>query len=179
MTSRLLLLALLAALIAAVVTADGGSSPEAAQRPLAAAGGSPGGMTPGGQMRRRPGVAGMSQKKLEVEARRVARHGGILGTCSGCATPRMQRLSLELVMRAFPPGSKAWAVCVTMRESGANPGAISPSHDFGLGQIHVAAHPQFSAWRLTHDPVYSTRAFVQLSQRGRKRQPWEGGRYAC
>lgn len=124
-------------------------------------------------------VGRMPQAKLERTARYVARHGGIRGSCYGCATPRMQRLVFELVERAFPRGSKAWAICVTARESGANPGAISASGDYGVGQIHVALWRQFSAWRLTHDPVYSVVAFRRLAAAGANRQPWSGGRYSC
>jgi hypothetical protein len=121
----------------------------------------------------------LSQRVLERTARHVARHGGVLGSCYGCATPYMRVLSVELVARAFPPASRLWAVCVVGRESGGNPGSISRTRDYGLPQIHVAAHPEFSAWLLTHDPVYSAKAFVRLSQHGRHRAPWEGGRYAC
>jgi len=124
-------------------------------------------------------VRRMSQPRLEHTARYVAQHGGVRGSCLGCATQRMRRLALELVWRAFPRRSRQWAVCIVLRESGANPGAVSPSHDFGLAQIHTAVWRQFSSWRLTHDPVYSVAAFRQLSHAGHNRQPWNGGRYAC
>lgn len=124
-------------------------------------------------------VRRMPQHQLEHQAQHLARHGGVTGTCAGCATLRMRQLSLELVYRAFPPRARNWAVCIVLRESAANPGAISPSHDFGLAQIHVAVHPQFNAWRLTHDPVYSVQAFYRLSRAGHDRGPWAGGTYPC
>jgi len=151
MTARVLAVGLVVAVVAAIIV-DGGKADR---------------------------VRRMPQAQLERVARHVARHGGIRGSCYGCATPYMRRLSLELVWRAFPAWSRQWAVCITLREAGANPGAVSPTSDYGLGQIHVAAHPEFSAWRLTHDPVYSARAFRVLAEGGRVRHPWDGGRWPC
>ena len=122
-------------------------------------------------------VRRMPQTQLERTARHVAVHNH--RSCYGCASLRMKRLAAELVWRAFPPRSRVWALCVAIRESGLNPAAVSPDNDYGIGQIHVAVHPQFNARRLVRDPVYSVQAFRRLSRAGADRRPWEGGRYAC
>ena len=121
----------------------------------------------------------MSQPKLERTARRVATHGGVAGSCYGCATHYMKLLADELVVREFPGWSEGWAVCVVERESGFNPGAVNwQSGATGLSQIEPQYHPEFNRWRLK-DPVYGTHAFGRLSRWGRDRSPWAGGGYAC
>jgi hypothetical protein len=178
MTARLLAIALAVAVLAALATI-GQDSPPA----TAVGGGHPGAAAdPGRQPRhlaRRPGVAGMTQPVLERTARYVARHGGIRGSCYQCASAYMQRLSYELVGRAFPPGRKGWAICIVAHESGGNPGAVSPSGALGLSQILPTAHPEFDRWALVRDPVYQTRAFVRLSRIGTVRSPWDGQGYRC
>jgi len=121
----------------------------------------------------------MSQGQLERTARRVATHGGVTGSCYGCATRYMQLLADELIVREFPAWSEGWAVCVVERESGFNPGAVNwQSGATGLSQIEPQFHPEFNRWRLK-DPVYATHAFGKLSRWGRDRSPWAGGGYSC
>jgi len=122
-------------------------------------------------------VRRMPQTQLERTARHVAVHNH--RSCYGCASLRMKRLAAELVWRAFPPRSREWGLCVAIRESGLNFAAVSPDNDFGIAQIHTALWRQFDARRLVTDPVYSVASFVRLSDHGRNRQPWGGGRYAC
>jgi hypothetical protein len=126
-----------------------------------------------------PPIRCLTTWQLERLGRRVAAHGGVRSSRYGDTTPLMRAISLTLVARAFPARTRPWALCIVLRESGANPGAISKSHDYGLAQIHVAVHPEYDAWRLTHDPGYSARSFAKLSRKGRDRQPWRGGKYAC
>jgi hypothetical protein len=120
----------------------------------------------------------LPQARLERLARNVARHGGVTGTCAGCATHYMKLLSDELVVRAFPAWSEDWAVCVVYHESGFNPGAVSPKGALGLSQILPTAHPEFHRARL-RDPVYNVRSFAHLSRLGRRRGPWRGQGYVC
>jgi len=122
-----------------------------------------------------------SQTSLEAQARYVALHGGITGTCAGCATYRLQSLDRQLIAKQFSrAGSDAvrWALCVANRESGYNPGAINSSSG-AAGLFQFLGHPQYSYWRLTHDPVYQVRAAWQLSHGARDRSPWYGGGYSC
>jgi hypothetical protein len=179
MVARLLAVGLLAAVVGAVWaqpdtppaappsesgTIVGGAPGERTQTP---ASGPPG-----------AGVAGMPQHVLERTARYVARHGGVKGSCYGCASRYMRLLADALIIREFPGWSERWSVCVVAHESGFNPAALSPAGAVGLAQILPTAHPEFDRWRLA-DPVYGTRAFARLSQHGQARGPWQGQGYAC
>lgn len=139
----------------------------------------------------------LSTPRLEREARKVGRHGGILchtvGVGAGCATRYMRRLTGELVERAFRPGGPAavrWATCVAARESGLNPAAVSATNDHGAGQLNLPSHPWLHVARIAwptagsptgwaSDPVYSVAVFARLARLGENRSPWHGGRYAC
>ena len=118
---------------------------------------------------------------LHAQARYVALHGGIQGSCYGCATSQMKYLSRRLVIERFSrAGSYAvqWALCVVNRESGFNPGAINSSSG-AAGLFQFLGHPQYSYWGLTHDPVYQVSSAWQLSHGGRDHSPWYGGGYSC
>jgi Transglycosylase SLT domain len=120
-------------------------------------------------------------QSLEYKARWTARHGGITGSCWGCATSKMQWQSRALVIKQFSrAGSDAvrWALCVVRRESGFNPGAINSSSG-AAGLFQFLGHPQYSYYLLTHDPVYQVRAAWQLSNGARTRSHWYGGGYNC
>lgn len=124
----------------------------------------------------------LNRQSLTQQARQLAAHGGIRSSRYGDATPRLKALTAELIRRRFRAagwGAVARALCIARRESGLNPGAVSSTQDYGVSQIHVAAHPEYSAYRLTRDPVYSVNAFWRLSNHGRDWSPWNGGRYAC
>lgn len=140
----------------------------------------------------------LGARKLEREARQVARSGGIRCHTTGvgvrCATPYMRRLVRELVERRFRPYGRsavAWAVCVAGRESGFNPAAVSATDDHGAGQLNRPSHPWIDTGRIAwatsrsptgwaSDPVYSVAVFVQLSKGGRNRSPWTAGAaYQC
>ena len=122
-----------------------------------------------------------TQASLEVRARWTAQHGGITGSCYGCATGSMKSLASQLVVKQFSrAGSSAvrWALCVVRRESGFNPGAINSSSG-ASGLFQFLGHPQYSNWMLTHDPVGQVRAAWQLSHGAQDRSPWYGGGYSC
>jgi len=118
---------------------------------------------------------------LHAQARYHAMHGGIQGSCYGCATYRMKSMSRRLVIERFSSagsGAVSWALCVVGRESGFNPGAINSSSG-AAGLFQFLGHPQYSYWRLTHDPVYQVQAAWQLSHHARDHSPWYGGGYSC
>jgi hypothetical protein len=118
---------------------------------------------------------------LHAQARYTAMHGGILGSCYGCATPRMKYLARQLVIERFGSAGSytgQWALCVVGRESGFNPGAINSSSG-AAGMFQFLGHPQYSYWSLTHDPVYQVSSAWQLSHGGRDKSPWYGGGYNC
>lgn len=122
-----------------------------------------------------------SSASLHSQARYVAMHGGIQGSCAGCATYRMKYLARQLVIERFSSaGSNAvrWALCVVGRESGFNPGAINSSSG-AAGLFQFLGHPQYSYWMLTHDPVYQVGAAWNLSHGARDHSPWYGGNYNC
>lgn len=124
----------------------------------------------------------MSTRTLAAEARYVANHGGVTGSCYGCATRRMKMLARRLVIRTFRPAGSvavARALCIARREAGDSPGAISRTDDHGIAQINRPTHPQFDYYRMTHDPVYSVKAFWAVSSHGRDFSPWNGGAYPC
>jgi hypothetical protein len=122
-----------------------------------------------------------SSDKLADQARWVAMHGGVRGQCAGCATSQMQWLVRRLVVRRFSrAGSDAvrWSLCVVGRESGFNPGAVNQSSG-AAGLFQFLGHPQFSTWKLLHDPSYAVDAAWSLSHGARDRSPWFGGGYSC
>jgi soluble lytic murein transglycosylase-like protein len=67
---------------------------------------------------------------------------------------------------------------VVGRESGFNPGAVNSSSG-AAGLFQFLGHPQFSTWRLLHDPAYAVDAAWSLSHGARDRSPWYGGSYNC
>lgn len=113
--------------------------------------------------------------KLAKEARYVAAHGGILGSCHDCATPRMKNLVRRLIIARFTPeGPQAvrTALCVARGESGYNPGAISHTGDYGVFQINRASWYDTYDWTRILDPVYNVGVGWAMSQRGRSWGPW-------
>jgi hypothetical protein len=107
---------------------------------------------------------------IAAQARWLARHGGVTGTCAGCATQRMQNLSYALVAQQFQPAG--WqavqhAVCIVRHESQGNPGAVnSSSGAAGLSQIELQWHPDLRRYNLL-DPVDAVMAFWRLTRHGR------------
>jgi len=112
--------------------------------------------------------------KVASEARKVVRNGGTYSTRWGDCSTYLQRLSQELVERAFRPyGTHEWALYIVNRESGFCPGAVnSSSGTTGLAQFDPPSHPSYDYDRMKRDPAYAVRAFVRLSQGGKYTQPW-------
>lgn len=85
----------------------------------------------------------------------------------------------------FQPAQRAVAACLSKRESGNNPSAISATHDYGLWQLNRAAHKrQFERMygapfeRKALDPVLNGKYAAYLySVAGWS--PWRGGKYRC
>ena len=122
-----------------------------------------------------------SRPTLATQARQLATHGGIRSSRYADATSRMKQLSRQLVVQRFrAAGSDAvrWAQCVVERESGWNPGAVN-SYSGAAGLFQFLGHPQFSRWRILHDPAYAVDAAWSLSHAARDRSPWYGGGYSC
>ena len=107
---------------------------------------------------------------LAQQARWLARHGGVTGTCAGCATHRMQALSYALVREQFRPAGGAavtHALCIVRHESQGNPGAVNASSGAaGLSQIEAQWHPEIRKYNLL-DPVDGVAAFWRLTRHGR------------
>lgn len=123
-------------------------------------------------------------ESIEQQARWLALHGGVTGTCHGCATPRMRQLVRRLVVRRFTRAGRAavrTALCIVKGESGFNPGAISRTDDWGVFQIHRPTWGRSYDWRRILDPVYGVGVGWAMSSRGRDWTPWTGtyGRGAC
>ena len=62
------------------------------------------------------------------------------------------------------PAHEAFAACIAEHESGGNPGAVSPTSDYGLWQEHNDP--------AALDPVVSARTAVQMSSDGTSWSPW-------
>lgn len=135
-------------------------------------------------------VSSATTNALARQARWLTTHGGVIGTCAGCATLRLRSLSKALVVERFSRAGAeplAWALCVVGHESGFNPGAVNASSGAaGLSQTEVNWHHEFSDdgrghgyFRLTHDPAYAVAAMWRLSRGARDRTPWTGGGYSC
>ena len=106
----------------------------------------------------------------------------IIGT--GC-TPT------EVGVSYFPASARPVARCIVKRESGGDPRAISPTHDYGLFQINRKAHKRnfesrygvaFETGAL--DPRLNGKYARYLydyyrSHGGSGWEPWAGGRYRC
>lgn len=124
--------------------------------------------------------------RLAKAARYEAQHGGVLCSRHGCATPKMKWLVRQLIFYRFrPAGSRAvkTADCIAEAESGFNPGAISRTKDWGVGQINEAAHePDYPWWWQPRagfkyavlDPVYNIGIMRSMSKRGTSWTPWTG-----
>ena len=113
--------------------------------------------------------------KLAKQARYVASHGGVTGTCHGCATPRMQSLVRQLVAARFAPAGAsrvATALCVVRGESGFNPGAISHTGDYGVFQINALTWRNTYDWGRILDPVYNVNVGWAMSKHGTYWYPW-------
>lgn len=131
-----------------------------------------------------------SSPPLAKQARHVALHGGILGTCHGCATAQMKQLMERVYVSRFADtGAYAQrvAVCVMKAESGGNPGAISGTDDYSGSQFNYDAHHnQHPEWYrpgrgfryLIFDPWLSASQMWAMSKRGTDWTPWRT-RYGC
>lgn len=64
-------------------------------------------------------------------------------------------------------GTAVIAASVAMAESGGNPGAISPTDDFGLWQVNASHGPLASL-----NPVVNVRAAIAISSGGSDWTPW-------
>lgn len=148
-----------------------------------------------------PSRAKQQWPSIADRARHLAQHGGVLSSAPGAswgkAMPAMKRLSARLIEIWFRPAGYAAvekALCISQREAGFNPGAISSSGDYGLPQANFAAHhdtydfgpSRFSAHAIAApansrllDPVYGVAVFWRLSDHGTDWHPWDGGRYPC
>lgn len=121
---------------------------------------------------------------LAHKARFVALHGGITGSCYGCATAHMKHLMDRIYSKRFSSaGSYAQAIakCLMHSESGANPGAISSTGDFGGPQMnYVAHHGSHPDWfqpgrgfkYLIFDPWLGASEMWAMSSGGRSWSPW-------
>lgn len=115
------------------------------------------------------------------QARWVAQHGGIIGSCYGCATSRMKLLSEQLIHYRFRARGEYVVqkmICISRRESGDNPGAVN-SQSRAAGLFQFLGHSQFNSWLLLHDPVYAVNAAWSLSDGGTNFHPWDGGSHPC
>ena len=81
----------------------------------------------------------------------------------------VETLSLAIAL-AFPNHTRA-ALCVAEAESKMNPTAISRTGDYGLFQIHQAAHPEY-ARRYLLTVAGNIRAAVRISRNGRDWSAW-------
>lgn len=134
-----------------------------------------------------------SWQHLAKQARHVALHGGITGTCHGCATAKMQDLMARLYEARFASSggyAQRTAVCLMKAESGGNPGAISSTGDYGglqaNKQAHGAKHPEWylpgrGFAYLIFDPGYGAGQMWAMSQGGTSWTSWTGtfGRGIC
>jgi Lysozyme like domain len=81
----------------------------------------------------------------------------------------------------FSGDDLATAVSIALAESGGNPQAYNPEHgagaaqgkgSYGLWQIYITAHPEYSAAQLL-DPGYNAQAaYAVYSQAGSTFRPW-------
>lgn len=130
---------------------------------------------------------------IAAKARYVALHGGVTGSCWGCATPQMKSLVIQ-VIRARWAGDRGGtqglvtSICTTWRESGFNPGAISSTGDWSQSQFnYVAHHWQHPDWwqpgrgfkYLIQDPWKSSSEMLAMSQSGTNFTAWRGGLTSC
>lgn len=91
----------------------------------------------------------------------------------------------------FPRSAQPVARCIVKRESGGDPRAISPTHDYGLFQINRKAHKRNFEARYgvafekgALDPRLNGKYARYLydyyrSHGGTGWEPWAGGRYRC
>jgi hypothetical protein len=88
------------------------------------------------------------------------------------ATLTLEQLRALALLVGFPPSSLDTAAAVAMAESQGNPLAVGDGGtSFGLWQVHVPAHPEFSSTSL-RDAVYNARAALAISGGGTNWQPW-------
>lgn len=127
-----------------------------------------------------------TSKSLAWQARSIALHGGITGTCHGCATDKMKALMVRVYQERFResgPAAQRTAICLMQDESGGNPGAISVTEDFGGPQMNKAAHGRtHPSWYqpgrgfsyLIFDPWYGASMMWAMSKGGTDWTQWTG-----
>jgi len=80
---------------------------------------------------------------------------------------------LELARSAGFPNPEL-AAAVAMAESGGNANAVGDIYlggSYGLWQVNIKAHPQYSVSQL-FDPAYNARAALEISKGGIDWNPW-------
>ncbi len=92
----------------------------------------------------------------------------LLGAHKG-RTLTLAEMRALAVQTGFPDPDLAAAVA--MAESGGKSSVVGPTGDYGLWQVHQAAHPQFSRAGLL-DPTYNAQAAFAISKGGTDWTPW-------
>lgn len=120
----------------------------------------------------------MPQKRLVMARRRILSAGewAVLGGAAlfllGASKGQILTLAQmrDLATRAGFP-DPVLAAAVAMAESGGRASVVGPTGDYGLWQIHVAAHPQYTPAALLN-PEYNALAALDISKRGTDWTPW-------
>jgi hypothetical protein len=92
--------------------------------------------------------------------------------------PQLTQLALAA---GFPAADAQKASAVGLAESAGNPNAISPTHDYGIMQINISAHPELFHQYIWSEPAQNMKmAFIVYQQAHNSFSPWstyKSGRY--
>lgn len=98
-----------------------------------------------------------------------------MATLSG---PQLTQLAIQA---GFPQSEANTAAAVALAESAGRTDAVSPTHDYGVMQINMSAHPELFRQYAWNDPAQNMKmAFVVWTQAGGSWSPWstyKSGRY--
>ena len=91
-----------------------------------------------------------------------------------------QEIGVYAVNAGFEGDGLITAVAIALAESGGETGAYNPElqagtpvgqGSYGLWQIYLKAHPEFSSWDL-YDPQSNANAAFKVSRNGSTFEPW-------
>ena len=82
----------------------------------------------------------------------------------GATTYQQSQLETLWTQAGGSPSTAPMAAAIALAESGGNPGAVSPTQDYGLWQIHDVP--------AATDPLISAQDAVAISNNGTNWKPW-------
>lgn len=118
---------------------------------------------------------------MDQRASAEIKAGGVYSRGHGAASPKLKAIVTRMIYMRMGHGyhgKKMW--CYANRESGLNPGALSPTNDHNVFQFNWSAHHNSLDFNKLDEPRvgYAIIAADRMFK-GAGYSPWAGGSHSC